>query len=158
MSKYTSKFSPAAALPLLIISISLVIFFIPMALGQKSHAIDASVKQNMDFFKETVDKYISRHHHPPKSIKDLYEDAKKNNYNKTFFNPLSKHTGDMNNLQIIVQYNAATQPQLNANFVSKLYAGKVGYWSHGIHYTLYGHGQEGKLLQENHKLLQMGNY
>lgn len=158
MSRYISKLSPAASLPFLVIGISLVIFFFPMALGQKSPAIEASVKQNMIFFKETVDKYISRHHHPPKSINELYEDARKNNYNKTFFNPLSKHTGDMNNLQIIVQYNSMTRPQLTESFSSPLYAGKVGYWPHGMHYTLYGHGKAGKLILENQKILQIGNH
>jgi hypothetical protein len=150
--------SPAASLPLLITGVSLLVFFMPLIMGQKQPAIQASVKQNMVFFKETVDKYISSHHHPPQTIKILHEDAKKNNYNKTFFNPISKHTGDMDNLQIITQYTDNKLSEINQNFQSRLYAGKVGYWSDGVHYTIYGHASEGRLIQEKQSLLQMGNY
>lgn len=158
MNKPLEAISTAWLLVPALISISILIFFLPFLTGQKKPALHAAIKQNMVFMKETVDKFISIHQRPPHTIQELYEDAKKNNYNKTFFNPVSKHSGDMNNLQIIVQYDIETMQKLNKSFKSPLYAGKVGYFTNGVKYALYGHTKEGNILQEQQELFLLGNY
>lgn len=137
--------------------LSVFIFFIPFITGQKTPAIRAAIKQNMIFMKETVDKFISFHQRPPQTIQELYEDAKNKNYNKTFFNPILKVSGDMNNLQIIVQYDSKTIKNLNKSFKSDLYIGKVGYFTDGKKYVLYGHEKDGALLQEQQELVILSN-
>lgn len=153
-----AQLSPAWLLIPALTGISLIVFFLPFVGGQKQPALVNSVKQNMTFFKETVDKFISIHHRPPVNIQELQADAKKNNYNKTFFNPVSKHSGDMNNLQIITQYHQSQIVQLNLEFQSPLFAGKVGFFTRGSQYVIYGHEYAGKLIQENGHLFQLGNF
>jgi hypothetical protein len=153
-----TNLSPAWLMLPALATISLLIFILPFLAGQKQPAVVHSVKQNMIFFQETVDKFISIHHRAPLNIQELHADAKKNNYNKTFFNPISKHSGDMNHLQIITQYNKRQLTELGPEFKSVSFAGKVGFFTDGLKYVIYGHEYAGKLIQEKETLYQIGNF
>ncbi|PIQ26793.1 hypothetical protein COW36_00420 [bacterium (Candidatus Blackallbacteria) CG17_big_fil_post_rev_8_21_14_2_50_48_46] len=158
MNQPKKQLPAAFFIPPMLLGVSVLIFFLPWVTQQKVPATEQAVEQNMVFFKEMVDKYISLNHKIPQSIKELYDDAKKNNYNKTFFNPILKHSGDMTNLQIVKQYTPEEIININPSFSSPLYAGKTGYFPQATHYTIYGHSYEGKLLMRNSKLFQLGNY
>lgn len=142
---------------LLIVGISVFIFLSPLLTGSKQPSIEASVKQNMDFLNEMVKKYIEKHKKPPLNLDVLVTDARNNRYNKTFFNPILKNTGDGIDRQIIENYSPAIYQSLNENFQGIQYSGKVGYFQNGVQYAIYGHITEGKLLKQNNKILVLSN-
>lgn len=142
---------------LLIVSISIFIFLSPLLTGSKHPAIEASVKQNMDFLNEMVKKYIEKHKRPPENMDVLVTDARNNRYNKTFFNPILKNTDDAINRQIVENYSSAIYQSLNENFQGLQYAGKIGYFQSGLQYAIYGHTEEGKLLKQGNQILVLSN-
>lgn len=152
--------STKVSLGLLLVAVSLFIFFTPWVLGQKQPAIEASVKQNMEFLNEMVEKYIKRKGSPPGDMIKLVEDArnKQEHYNKTFFNPLFKSSGDAFDQQVITVYSPTIAMSIGADFSGAQYAGKTGYFTEGNRYVIYGHIQNGALLTENGKPLIFGNY
>ncbi len=152
--------STKISLGLLLVAVSLFIFFTPWALGQKQPAIEASVKQNMEFLNEMVEKYIKRKGQPPGDMNQLVQDArnKEEHYNKTFFNPLLKSSGDAFDQQVIAAYSPTIAMSIESQFSGAQYAGKTGYYTEGSHYVIYGHIQNGALLTENGQPLIFGNY
>ena len=152
--------STKISLGLLLVAVSLFIFFMPWLLGHKQPAIDASVKQNMEFLNEMVEKYVKRKGKPPGDMNQLVLDArnKEEHYNKTFFNPLFKSSGDAFDQQVITVYSPSVAMSIDANFSGAQYAGKTGYFTEGSKYVIYGHTQNGALLTENGQILSFGNY
>lgn len=144
-------------LSLLVIGISLAIFFLPLLLGFKQPAIEASVKQNMDFMHEMVKKYLEKHKKPPETMEALVQDARTNKYNKTLFNPILKNSGDVIDRQIIEVYSPSVYQSLGPDFQGRQYAGKVGYYHNVNSYAIYGHLSNGKLMTLDGKLLVYSN-
>lgn len=142
----------------LLVGISLFIFFTPWVLGQKQPAIEDSVKQNMDFFKGIVEKYYEKNKKYPENLSELRNDARQNRYNKTLFNPILKNGGDLDNTQIVAKYSEMDLSQLDSNFKDPQFQGKVGYYSNGQRYLIYGHVQEGQLLTQKGQVLVYGNF
>lgn len=154
MTDFSTRLNFAA----LLIGISLFIFFAPWISGQKQPAIEAAVKQNMDFFKGIVDKYYDNNQKYPQDLDALTREARSKHYNKTLFNPLKKNSGDLNNAQIVAQYTSLELAQLDADFQDPALGGKVGYYTDGQEYIIYGHIQEGRFLTQDGKVLAYGNY
>lgn len=142
---------------LLIIAVSVFIFFTPYLLGQKQPAIEASIKQNMTFLNGMVKKYHERFGKYPKDINTLVKDARDNGYNKTLFNPLLKNGGDADNRQIVVKYSLSEYTKLPENFSSLSFSGKTGYYTDGKKYIIYGHLKDGVLLKEKGQTLKFGD-
>lgn len=151
----------------LLLAVSLFIFFTPFFLGQKSVAIKASVKQDMSFLNEMVEKYHERYGQYPQDMNTLVQDArepkrflpksKDGSYNKTLFNPILKNGGDANNRQIVTVYSKSEYQKLSPSFSDPRFAGKTGYYTNGKKYIIYGHLKDGSLLQENGQILNFGN-
>lgn len=137
-------------LGLLLLAVSLFIFFTPFALGSKQPAIQASVKQNMDFLLEMAKKYQDKHKRPPKTMDELVTEARdrNNNYNKTLFNPIMKNSGDAIDRQLVEVYDQDIYNSLGADFRGRQYAGKVGYYSDGVKFAIYGHLNDGELMRD----------
>lgn len=150
--------STKISLALLLVAVSLFIFFTPFVLGRKQPAIEASVKQNMEFLDEIAKKYKERKGNYATDAETLLKDARDNRYNKTLFNPLNLVSGDLNNPKIIEFYSPTIAMGLNAQFTDRSYAGKTGYISDGTRYRIYGHLQDGQLMTENGQILSFGNY
>lgn len=140
----------------IVIITSLLIFFQPLILGKKEPAIAAAVQQNMVFLKEMVEKYIQQNAAPPANLTVLLRAAREKNFNKTFFNPINKHTGDLDSRFIAVQYSPEEFKRLDANFSLALYAGMLGYYSDGKKYVIYGHGRDGSLIRQQGQISRFG--
>ena len=144
-------------LVVLIISVSAFIFFTPFVLGQKQPAIEASIKQNMTFLDGMVKKYHERFGKYPDNIDTLVNDARKNSYNKTLFNPILKNGGDANNRQIIVKYSDVDYKKIFNTSANLMFSGKTGYYTDGKKYVIYGHLKDGSLLQTQDGPLKLGD-
>lgn len=149
---------PPLELVLMLCSLGLFIFFSPWLLNKNPQAHQEAVKQNMRFFQEIVLKYHQEQGVYPDDLNALLKEARAKRYNKTFFNPLLKYAGDLNHSQIITIYPAALLDTLGPDFKSPLYVGKTGYFTNGDKYLIYGHLQEGRLLQENGQIMMLGNF
>lgn len=149
---------PPLELMLMLCSLGVLIFFTPWVFQQNPRAHHEAVKQNMRFLQEIVLKYHEENGTYPVDLNDLVKEARAKRYNKTLFNPLLKHAGDLNNNQIVSLYPENLLSSLGPEFESSLYIGKTGYFSNGAKYLIYGHLQSGKLLQENGQALMMGNF
>ncbi len=134
-------------LALLIIAVSLFIFFTPFIMGAKQPSLEASVKQNMDFLQEMSKKYVEKYKRPAPNMDELVRAAREQNYNKTLFNPIAKKSGDAFDRLIIEVYPKETASALNADFQGRQYAGKTGYYTDGTRYFIYGHLANGELLR-----------
>ncbi|PKL76154.1 MAG: hypothetical protein CVV27_11720 [Candidatus Melainabacteria bacterium HGW-Melainabacteria-1] len=143
---------------LLLLAVSIFIFFTPFLLGSKQPALEASVKQNMDFLQEMVKKYIEQQKHPPASLAELVRHAREKRYNKTLFNPVLKNTGDAIDRQVVEVYSEALYQSLGAQFTAKHFAGKTGYYTDGVRYAIYGHLANGELLQRDGRVLSLSNH
>lgn len=146
-------------LALLIVAVSLFIFFVPFIMGGKQPAIAAAVKQNMDFLQEMSKKYTEKYKRPAPNMEELVRAAREQNYNKTLFNPINKKSGDAFDRKIIEVYSATIAGTIGPDFKGLQYAGKTGYYTDGTHYVIYGHLSNGELLVGNDgKILSLGNY
>ena len=141
----------------LILGISLFIFFAPYVLGSKEPAIEASVKQNMDFLNEMAKKYTIKNKRPPATMDELINEARKDNYNKTLFNPIFKNSGDAIDRQIVEVYPENLYRSLGPEFQGRQYAGKTGYYADRTHYAIYGHLSNGELMKQDGKILVLSN-
>src|SRR5688572_2795784 len=103
-----TDFKTRLELALVLLGISVFIFFTPFVLGSKQPAIKASVRQNMDFLYEMAKKYQEKHKRPAATMDELVRDARDNRYNKTLFNPILKNSGDAFDRQLIEVYNKPT--------------------------------------------------
>src|SRR5690606_404331 len=106
--------------------------------GRRQPAVEASVKQNMEFLDEIAKKYKERTGAYATDAEALLKDARDNRYNKTLFNPLRLISGDLNNPKIIEFYSPTIALSINPQFSDRSYAGKTGYYSDGTHYMIYG--------------------
>lgn len=143
-------------LVLVALGISVAIFFQPLIMGKKEPAITAAVQQNMVFLKEMVEKYQQQNAVPPANLSVLLRTAREKNFNKTFFNPINKHTGDLDSRFIAVQYSPEEFKRLDGNFSLALYAGMLGYYSDGKEYVIFGHGRDGSLIQQQGQISRFG--
>lgn len=145
-------------LALLLLAVSIFIFFTPFVLGSKQPAIKASVKQNMDFLFEMVNKYKENHQQPPMTMEQLVNEARDKRYNKTLFNPILKNSGDAIDRQLVAVYDKDVYNSLGPDFHGRQYAGKTGYFSDGIKFAIYGHLSDGGLmLDDKGQILVLSN-
>lgn len=142
----------------LLVGISILIFFTPFVLGSRQPAIEASVRQNMDFLLEMGNKYAERNKKPAPNLEALVKDARDNRYNKTFFNPILKNSGDAIDGQVVIQYNDTVYHSLGPDYHSAQNAGKTAYYTDGVKFAIYGHLQEGRLMKSNGQVLSLGNF
>lgn len=138
--------------------VSVMLFFLPYVLGQKEPAIVDGVEQNMAFLDEMVNKYIEKYKAPPTDLNTLVKDAKDNRYNKTFFNPIRLHGGNIDSERLSLTYSKEQVMRLGPGYTSELDAGKTGYYYEGLKYAIYGHGRQGVPIQKNGQILVFSNY
>lgn len=135
------------------------IFFFPLLMQQKEPAVKQAIIQNMVFFQEMITNYIKHNQTPPKDIAALLKNARTRNYNKTFFNPINKYTGDADNTFIIFQYKPGQMELFNQKGQALLdHVGQVGYYNQQAKYVIYGIGRDGLPVMQDGKIVAMGNY
>lgn len=135
-------------LAFLLLAVGLFIFFAPFVVGSKQPAIQASVKQNMDFLLEMAKKYTQNHKHPAANMDELVTEARDKRYNKTLFNPILRNSGDAIDKQLVEVYTPEIYRSLGPDFRGLQYAGKTGYYSDGVKFAIYGHLADGELLRD----------
>ena len=150
--------SPLLLITFFAVVVSVMTFFLPMAFQQKEPAIADSVEQNMVFLNRMVERYIKDNKRPPDSLKKLINTAKKERYNKTFFNPVRLNGGNIDSQRMAIEYSALEVSRLGPSSLSELNAGKTGYYTDGSHYTIYGHLRHGELITRKGQILSFGNF
>lgn len=155
----TPQVKPVFMIVLFSALVSVMLFFLPYVLGQKEPAIVDGVEQNMAFLDEMVKKYIEKYKAPPPDLITLVKDAKgPGPYNKTFFNPVRLHGGNIDSERLSLMYSKEQVMRLTPDYTSELDAGKTGYFYDGLNYAIYGHGRQGVPIQKNGQILVFSNY